>query len=183
MTYPTNEKTPVFVEQVKELLASDGITVDRVSSGGTPQQWQAHTFAGVTEYRAGTYIYNDRYILETGTVTLDDCALRIIATVVSRPTEDRGILDSGSKTLSSDLLGLKGHGLILEYPDAEIHGLSEEHGHVDFSKCSTRPQIGERVTIIPNHCCVVTNLFNQIVAVRGETVDVTWDVAARGLLT
>jgi D-serine deaminase-like pyridoxal phosphate-dependent protein len=107
----------------------------------------------------------------------------VIATVISRPTEDHGILDSGSKTLSSDLLGLEGHGLILEYPEATIFNLPEEHGHVDFSACSTKPQIGERVSIIPNHCCVVSNLFNQLVAVRGNEVELTWEVAARGLLT
>ena len=78
---------------------------------------------------------------------------------------------------------LDGHGLILEYPDAHFFALSEEHGHVDFSKCERRPQIGERVTVITNHCCVVSNLFNQMVAVRHGAVETIWDVAARGLLT
>jgi len=115
-------------------------------------------------------------------VTLEDCALQVICTVVSRPTADRGILDGGSKTFSSDLLGLDGHGLILEYPEARIYSQSEEHGHVDFSRCERRPEIGERVTVIPNHCCVVSNLFNQMVGVRGDQVEVIWPVAARGAL-
>jgi D-serine deaminase-like pyridoxal phosphate-dependent protein len=79
-------------------------------------------------------------------------------------------------------LGLEGHGLILEYPDAVYYGQSEEHGHVDFSKCARKPEIGERVTVIPNHCCVVSNLFNQMVGVRGDKVEVIWPVAARGAL-
>ena len=67
-------------------------------------------------------------------MSLDDCAFSIITTVVSRPTADRAILDGGSKTFSSDLLTLSGHGLILEHPDARIYNLSEEHGFVDLSQ-------------------------------------------------
>jgi D-serine deaminase-like pyridoxal phosphate-dependent protein len=91
-------------------------------------------------------------------------------------------LDAGSKTLSSDLIPQEGYGLILEYPEAHIYKLNEEHGYVDFSRCQQRPEIGERVTIIVNHCCVVSNLFNQIVGARQETVEVIWPVAARGML-
>ena len=117
---------------------------------------------------------------KSGALKLDEVAFSVITTVVSRPTPNRGILDGGSKTFSSDLVGLEGHGLILEYPQARIHQLSEEHGHVDFSDCSVKPQIGERLTVIPNHCCSVTNLFNEIVGVRDGVVEILWPVAARG---
>ncbi|HLV01686.1 MAG TPA: D-TA family PLP-dependent enzyme, partial [Acidobacteriota bacterium] len=120
--------------------------------------------------------------VKSGAMSIDDCSYRIISTVVSRPTSDRGILDAGSKTLSSDLLGLDGYGLILEYPEARIYALSEEHGHTDFSACSKKPEIGERVTIITNHCCVSSNLFNQVVGIRQERVELLWPVAARGAL-
>jgi D-serine deaminase-like pyridoxal phosphate-dependent protein len=100
--------------------------------------------------------------------------------VVSRPTADRGILDAGSKSLSSDLHGLDGYGFLCEYPDAKIHALSEEHGHVDFSMCPRKPEIGERVSIVPNHCCMISNLFDEVIGVRGNTVEVIWQVAARG---
>lgn len=182
MTYPSNQNTGPFVRETKKLLKADGLEVERVSGGGTPGMWQAHTYPEVTEHRAGMYIYGDRYTLKSGAMTLDDCSLKVITTVVSRPTADRGILDGGSKTFSSDLLGLEGYGLILEYPEALIYGQSEEHGHVDFSKCPRKPEIGERVTVIPNHCCVVSNLFNQIVGVRQNQVEVIWPVAARGAL-
>lgn len=182
MSYPNCDEMDVFVRETKSLLEPDGIQVERVSGGGTPQMWQAHEHPEVTEHRAGMYIYGDRYTLNSGAMTLDDCAFFVIATVVSRPTEDRGILDAGSKTLSSDLLGLDGHGYILEYPEARIVGLSEEHGKVDFSECASRPAIGERVTIIPNHCCPVNNLFNEIVGIRNDAVEVIWPVAGRGAL-
>jgi D-serine deaminase-like pyridoxal phosphate-dependent protein len=182
MTHPCNANSDLFVREVKSLLKVDGIAVERVSYGGTPGLWQAHTYSELTEYRAGTYVYGDRATIKSGAMTLDECAFKIITTVVSRPTAERGILDGGSKALSSDLLGLDGHGLILEYPEAKLYGLSEEHGHVDFSVCPHKPQIGERVSVIPNHVCVVTNLFNQIVGVRRDTVEAIWPVAARGAL-
>ncbi len=182
MTHPNNTHSDHLVSETKALLKTDGIVVERVSYGGTPGMWQAHTRSEVTEYRAGTYVYGDRATIESGAMSLDDIAFQVITTVVSRPTAERGILDGGSKTFSSDLSGLKGHGFILEYPNAHFYSMSEEHGHVDFSKCSRKPEIGERVTVIPNHCCVVSNLFNQIVAVRHAQVETTWAVAARGML-
>jgi D-serine deaminase-like pyridoxal phosphate-dependent protein len=163
MTYPNSEATDPFVRETKRLLAQHGIAVERVSGGSTPKMWQVHEHRELTEHRAGTYVYGDRAIIRSGAMSIENCAFEIITTVVSRPTADRGILDGGSKTFTSDLLGLDGHGLILEYPEARFYSLSEEHGHVDFGACERKPSIGERVTVIPNHCCVVTNLFNEIV--------------------
>lgn len=182
MTYPTNEKTDIFVRQTKVLLAEEGLSVAVVSGGGTNALWRAHEHPEVTEHRAGMYLMGDRYTIQGGGVALENCALKVITTVVSRPTRDRAILDGGSKTFSSDQLGLDGFGLILEYPEARIAGQSEEHGHVDLRACKRRPQIGERVTVIPNHCCVVVNLFNEIVGVRNGEVEQIWPVAARGAL-
>jgi D-serine deaminase-like pyridoxal phosphate-dependent protein len=179
MTYPTNEHLDGFVRGTRSLLKDDGLPIERVSGGGTPCMWEAHAHPELTEHRAGIYVYGDRLTLRSGAVSLDTCALKIHATVVSRPTADRGILDAGSKTLSSDLHGLDGHGYICEYPEAKIYSLSEEHGHVDFSGCTRKPEIGERVTIIPNHCCTVTSLFDEMIGARGDQVEVTWQVAAR----
>jgi D-serine deaminase-like pyridoxal phosphate-dependent protein len=180
MTYPTNEHLDTFVRETRSLLKEDRLHIERVSGGGTPCMWEAHTHPELTEHRAGIYVYGDRLTLRSGAVALDTCALRVYATVVSRPTADRGILDAGSKSLSSDLHGLDGYGYICEYTDAIIYALSEEHGHVDFSACARKPEIGERVSIIPNHCCTVTSLFDEVIGVRGNMVDVTWQVAARG---
>ena len=185
MTFPTpaGEYLDGFVRETRSLLKSDGLKIERVSGGGTPGMWEAHTHPELTEYRAGIYVYGDRLSLRSGAVTLDTCALKIFATVVSRPTPERGVLDAGSKTMSSDLHGLDGYGFIYEYPEAKINALSEEHGHVDFSACARKPEIGERVSIIPNHCCMVTSLFDEVVGVRGEQVEETWQVAARSAVT
>lgn len=180
MTYPTSEHLDDFVRQTRSLIRGDGLQIERVSGGGTPCMWQAHTHPELTEHRAGIYVYGDRLTMRSGAVTLDDCAIKVHTTVVSRPTKVRGILDAGSKSLSSDLHGLDGYGYICEYPEASIYALSEEHGHVDFSACPRKPEIGERLTVIPNHCCTVTSLFDEVVGARGGDVEVTWQVAARG---
>jgi D-serine deaminase-like pyridoxal phosphate-dependent protein len=179
MTYPTNEHLDGFVRQTRDLLRDDDLKIERVSGGGTPCMWDAHTHPELSEHRAGIYVYGDRLTLRSGAVKLEDCAIKVHATVVSRPTSERGILDAGSKSLSSDLHGLDGYGYIVEYPAARIYQLSEEHGHVDFSDCPKMPQIGERVTIIPNHCCTVTSLFDEVVGMREDQVEVIWQVAAR----
>jgi D-serine deaminase-like pyridoxal phosphate-dependent protein len=183
MTFPLNAQLGGFVREVRTLLNADGLQIERVTAGGTPSMWQAHTHPELTEYRAGIYVYGDRLSLRSGAVTLDTCALTIYSTVVSRPTNDRGVLDAGSKTLSSDLHDLDGYGYICEYPEAKIYALSEEHGHVDFSACARKPEIGERLGIIPNHCCTVTSLFDEIIGARNDRVEETWQVAARGTVT
>jgi D-serine deaminase-like pyridoxal phosphate-dependent protein len=180
MTHPHNEKSDPFVAETRGLLKADGIPVETVSYGSTSGMWKAHTRKEVTEYRAGVYVYGDRDSVRHGALKPEECALRVVMTVVSRPTADRGILDGGSKALSSDLLGLDGHGAIEEYPEARIYSLSEEHGWVDFSKCARKPAVGDRVTVLPNHGCVVGNLFNWMVGVRNGKVEQTWKVAARG---
>lgn len=182
MTFPHNEQTDPFVRETRALLATDGITINQVSSGGTKSVWQAHKHSEITEHRAGAYVYGDRNTLSSGAMQVEECAFKVITTVVSRPTSARGILDGGSKTFSSDVSDLGGYGLILEYPEANYYKMSEEHGWVDFSRCERKPDIGERVTVIPNHCCVVNNLFNQIIGVRNDTVEVVWPVAARGAM-
>jgi D-serine deaminase-like pyridoxal phosphate-dependent protein len=182
MTFPNGEAMDRFIREAKALLAADGLTVERVSGGGTACMWQAHTVKELTEHRAGTYVYGDRSTLKSGVMELEEIAFRVITTVVSRPTPDRGILDAGSKTLSSDLMKMEGYGLIVEYPEAEIYLLSEEHGQVDFSKCQRKPEIGDQVTVLPNHVCPVSNLFDEVVGVRKDEVEVVWPVACRGAL-
>jgi len=183
MTYPppnSHERVESFMREAKAgCMASIG-HCETISSGGTPSMKSVPAGTVVTEYRPGTYIYNDRSLIARGACMLADCALAVAATVVSRPTPDRAILDAGSKTLSSDLLGLTGYGLLRDYPEAVISGLSEEHGHVDLTACACKPEVGETVLIIPNHACVVTNLFDQVHIHRSGRFIETVRVDARG---
>jgi D-serine deaminase-like pyridoxal phosphate-dependent protein len=181
MTFPTAKpETRQYLERALQLLKGAGIAVPVVSGGGSPSIGTVGEFPMLTEYRAGTYIYNDVMQVTTGAVTWDDCAMKVRTTVVSRPTDDRAILDAGSKVLTHDQYYAKGYGRIVEYPDAPIVGFSEEHGNVDLAASARKPKVGEVVSVIPNHCCVVTNMVDEVYGVRGGKVEVVWPVAARG---
>ena len=187
MFYPTETSWPEtqrFFDTARAGLQDAGLEPRIISTGGTPNLVNVGKLAGATEHRAGTCIFNDRMMLECGAATLDDCALTVYATVVSRAAPERGILDSGSKTLTADPGGgLDGFGLILEHPQARIHAFAEEHGFLDLKGCNERPKVGDVVRIIPNHVCVVVNMIDQMIAVRGDDIVDVIPVAARGRLT
>jgi D-serine deaminase-like pyridoxal phosphate-dependent protein len=183
MTYPKPDdevRVEAFLAAARDLCLPDVGPCEVISSGGTPSLAKAGLAPSITEYRAGTYIYNDRSLISRGACQVSDCALTVLTTVVSRPTEDRAILDAGSKTLTSDLFGLQGYGLLPAYPDAVLSGLSEEHGNVDLRHSLNRPKIGEKLQVIPNHCCPVSNLTDQVIFHRGGEVVRSEKVAARG---
>lgn len=186
MTFPPmkdEDKVDAWLAEAKGLLLAEGLPCPRISSGGTPNMWRTEAVKTETEHRAGTYIYNDRSLVEGGVCGPADCALTVMSTVVSRPTETRGILDAGSKVLTTDLFGLTGHGLIAAAPTAAVAGLSEEHGILDLSRSNWRPGVGSRVRVIPNHACVVTNMMDRLYFIRGDKVEAEIEVAARGKVT
>ncbi len=186
MTYPkpgSAAQIESWFSQALSLLSANDIACPTVTNGGTPSLFQAHEVRSATEHRAGTYVYNDRAMVRAGHCTLEDCAMHILATVVSRPTADRAIIDAGSKALTSDLLGFEDFGYVVDYPEAVISVLTEEHGTVDLSACTgRRPEIGEKVRIIPNHTCVVSNLFDEMIFHRNGNVTRVEPVAARGMV-
>ena len=182
MTYPARgqvQVTDAWLGEAVSGLAATGLAPSVVSTGGSPDLFRAHEVKAATEHRPGTYIYHDRDQARAS-LGLDACAMKILCTVVSRPTDARAILDAGSKTLSSDVNGLDGYGLVVEYPQLVLARFSEEHGHVDCSASNARPRIGERVTVIPNHACAVTNLHDVVYGVRGDRVERVFRVEARG---
>jgi D-serine deaminase-like pyridoxal phosphate-dependent protein len=183
MTYPAagaRDKAETWLAEAKAMLERGGFVVPVISSGGTPDLWKGHTGSVVTEYRPGTYIYNDRMQQNFGAADWDDCALTVLATVVSRPTATRAVIDAGSKALTSDAPNLGGHGRIVGYETAVVKSLSEEHGVIELAAPSDSPRIGEVIRIIPNHACVVTNLFDEVHLISGDALVETVQVAARG---
>ncbi len=186
MLYPTETgwgEAQRFFDAALAGVREHGLDAAIVSTGGTPNLKNLGKLSGATEHRPGTYIYNDRMQVAAGVATWDDCALHIYSTVVSRAAPDRGILDAGSKTLTSDPGGgLEGYGLILEHPEAKIARFAEEHGFLDLARSNTRPNVGDVVRIVPNHVCVVVNMMDEVVMVRGEEIVGTLSVAARGKL-
>jgi D-serine deaminase-like pyridoxal phosphate-dependent protein len=137
----------------------------------------------LTEYRIGEYPTGGEGHLRAGRHTIEQCALRVQATVISKPTADRVILDAGSKTMSASTFQAPhgtSMGYIVQYPEARFYGSSEEHGHVDVSACSKKPEIGERVEVLPVHPCPCVNEHNEMVAVRNGVVEAVWPIYARG---
>ena len=171
-------------------LRAGGIDVREISVGATPTARFVDRQQGVTEMRPGTYVFCDRTQVGLGAATLDDCAMSIISTVVSRPSPTRVIFDAGSKTLSQDAVrgfeSPRGHGLVYPSlaatdPDSTIvvEKLSEEHA-VAYVAADSQLQPGDRVRIIPNHTCVVTNLTDELLVTDGLAIVDRIPVAARG---
>ncbi len=172
------------------LVREQGVAVEEISVGATPTaRFSAHT-DGVTELRPGNYIYYDRMQVALGAASWDDCALTVLARVVTTHAPDRIILDCGSKTLSSDQVRgpgqQPGYGVVLQAlhssaPDESllVERLSEEHATVKAAIPSAlRP--GDRVRVVPNHSCVVSNLVDHVWLVNGDEVLERVEISARG---
>jgi D-serine deaminase-like pyridoxal phosphate-dependent protein len=182
MTYPALRKfteADRWLGDAKAMIEGAGIAVPVVTGGNSPDMWHEGDVT-VTERRPGTYIYFDRSQVAFGAAQWTDCAVTVLATVVSRPTATRIVIDAGSKALSSDLLGLTGHGVVQGNESVAVKALSEEHGVIELEAPSDVPRVGDQLRIIPNHVCVVSNLFDRVHLVDGSTVTETIDVAARG---
>jgi D-serine deaminase-like pyridoxal phosphate-dependent protein len=163
-----------------EAVRARGLAVEEVSVGSTPSARHAMSQPGVTECRPGNYVYHDGSQVALGTCPEEDCALTVLATVVSVPAAGRAVLDAGSKTLSTDPLRPRanGYGLVLGTA-SRLSRLSEEHGVVDVAEGDAF-RVGQKVRVLPNHACVVSNLHDRVLIVRGEDVVDEWVVAARG---
>jgi D-serine deaminase-like pyridoxal phosphate-dependent protein len=175
-------QTEEFLVKARDLCTKAGLEVRTISSGGSPDMWKDEGLSQLTEYRAGTYIYFDRSLVARGTCGFEDSALTVLATIVSCPTSARAIIDAGTKSLTSDLLGLEGYGVVHDLGDAKIFAANEEHGYLDISHLAAKPNIGDLVRVTPNHVCPVTNLFDEVVFVRGSKVLGAVKVDARGLV-
>lgn len=172
----------VMVETA-ELMLRNGIEVEEISVGSSPAAAYAAAVEGVTEIRPGTYVFGDLTQIDLFACALKDCALSVLATVTSRPSPKRAIVDAGRKALTSDPPSLtgrsKGFGFIPS-KNTVVCRLSEEHGVIE----SESPfEIGEKVTIIPNHVCVVVNMFDEFAGTRDGRVEEMFEISARGKLT
>ncbi len=169
-----------IVAEAADAVRAAGLPVGEVSLGSTPTVRSAMTVPGVTECRPGTYVYNDRSQVALGTARPEDCAMTVLATVVSVPAADRAVVDAGSKTLSTDPMRPEADGNgIVAGRQSRVARVSEEHGVIAVAPGESF-RIGERVRIVPNHACVVSNLHDRLVAVRGGRVEGSITVAARG---
>jgi D-serine deaminase-like pyridoxal phosphate-dependent protein len=179
---------------LRELAAAartGGIEIEEISVGATPTARFSVAEAGVTELRPGTYTYFDRSQVAFGAATVAECALTVLAMVVSKPAADRIVLDCGSKTLTNDpphgFDDPTGFGAVFADLDAtsidddlRVERLSEEHAVVTVRSGRTGLEPGDLVRVLPNHVCPVSNLVDRVQIVEGRDVVDTLAVAARG---
>ncbi len=165
----------------KHYLEKHGVEVSIMSGGGTGTFNITGSIPEMTEVQAGSYIFMDStYRNVEGVGEQFDCSLSVLATVVSRPAPDRVIVDTGLKVLAKEFgipqpIGITG---------VEMTGLSEEHGtlksvgQVSETDVSLTP--GDKIEILPTHCCTTVNLHDRYYGIRNGIVESVWDIAARG---
>ena len=172
-------------EPVYEALCTDGLEPETVSSGSTPSLENTHRTRHVTEIRVGAAVLNDYFVLKFDHCTQNDCAARVMATVISDAVPGRAIIDAGSKALSAKQLLRHENlemGFIVEYPYAGIIRLHEEHGWVDVSRCNPAPKIGQRLSIIPVNVSLCVNLHDHFYLITPDGTLRKERVDARGCL-
>lgn len=179
MTFPSRIDAKPFLEETRDLFGKAGIALQTISGGGTGTE-RVSKELGCTEVRIGSYVFEglrriNRSDNPPNPVT---CAERMIVTVVSAPTPDRIIIDGGAKCFTSNPPNPYGH--VVEHPEAKIYSMSVEHGHVDISECNYTFRVGDRLSVIPQHQGMTTNLHDEVYAVRNEIVEAAWTVAGRG---
>jgi len=175
-----------ILEEHIDLWKQSGLSASILSAGSSNLVGQYHWMKHITEIRAGTYIFNDANAVRHQYATWDDCAARICATVISTSLPGQAVIDAGSKTIAPELSpGFPdgGYGLVLEFPEAKLARLSEEHGILDLSRCEILPKMGQRLTILPNHICPCVNLQDSFWATHDNQTAQPWPVDARGKST
>lgn len=170
------------------LAAAHGMACETVSIGSTPPAMNGfEILEGVTELRIGTYALMDASQGHAAG-TLERCAATVLATVISRPTDERVILDVGAKglTMQSRTQGIcatPGKGTLLEYPDVHIHAVFDEHAILYSRAFRNAVRVGDKVRIIPVHICPVCNLYDQAYLISGSRVVGVLPILCRGKLT
>lgn len=155
--------------QLASDLRKEGLDIRDISVGSTPTAAFAAMVPGVTEIRPGTYVFYDSMLVNAGVCEQKDCAAAVVSTVVSRPDKHIAVIDGGNKTISTDAAQgvfpyyLKGYGKIIQNEQLVLERLSEEHGIITIPEAEPfELNVGDIVTIIPNHICTTINLHDRV---------------------
>jgi D-serine deaminase-like pyridoxal phosphate-dependent protein len=162
-----------------QVMNRGGVPPEIVSGGSTPTAWSSHEITEMSEIRPGTYVYNDRNTALLGACAWTDCALTVLATVVSTSVKDQAVIDAGSKALGREPAESDGEGFgaLLDRPEIVVRRMSEEHGILDLSRTAWGPTVGEQVRVVPNHACIAVHLHEVVYGLRGDRLEATWPVA------
>lgn len=162
------------LRETVEMVESEGIEVQSVSAGSTSTYDMAGEYPRITEVEAGSYVFMDSTYRKLRGSEFS-CALTVLATVISRPVPERVIVNTGLKSITREF----GMPVVKDAEDAQVYHLSEEHGMISVnSECKI--EVGDKIELIPSHCCTTVNLHDQYYGVRDDKVEVVWPVSARG---
>lgn len=167
------------VEATVDQIEAAGVEISEVKVGSTPTSLYSGKHPIVTEINPGMYPFMDAHLLEVPHIEKEDCALGVLTTVISAPTEDRVVVDAGSKSISLEtdyepLVKADAH------EGARYYNASEEHGWVDVADSDETFEVGDRLEFIPPHVCPTINLHDTLVGVRDGVVETVWSVQGRG---
>jgi D-serine deaminase-like pyridoxal phosphate-dependent protein len=178
----TAEREVLDLAETAEACARAGVPIREISVGSTPTVRDEVRAEGVTEVRPGTYVFNDVQQMRLGVATEDRCAARVLATVVSRPSLERFVIDAGTKAFSADGGDgppFPGRGVVVGRPELRIDFMNEEHG-VGHLEGDGDLRIGDRLEVVPLHVCSTVNMFDVANGVRGGAVEREIPIAGRG---
>jgi D-serine deaminase-like pyridoxal phosphate-dependent protein len=174
------EREVLDLVETAELCRRDGISLREISVGSTLTARTGAFVDGVTEIRPGTYALNDTTMIRLGVATEATAAARVLVTVVARPTDERFVVDAGSKCFTTDNMGAVPDWLVVAgHPDLHMDFLSEEHG-VGHHSGGARVHIGDRLQVIPSHACTCANMFDVAYGTRSDRVERELPIAGRG---
>lgn len=166
-----------------ETLSSLGFPIETVSGGSTPVSRFASRMKGLTEIRPGTYVFGDLTQVKAGALSIEQCSLTVLATVISRPAPDRAVIDAGTKVFTMDgeesAIGT-GRGFVVGHPDITVSWFNEEHGVLTLPPSEQGLRVGDKLEIIPVHCCAVVNMLDELHVTEDNQVQEVWPITARG---
>jgi D-serine deaminase-like pyridoxal phosphate-dependent protein len=162
-----------------ELCRRAGHAVDIVSCGGTGTFPYCARQPGVTEVQVGGGVFSDVHYRRDYHYDRPP-ALTLLATVTSRPTATRLVIDAGRKAMSGDTALPEPLGL--PQPLARPLRLSAEHATLELAAPSESPRVGDRLELLVGYGDTTVHLHEEIVALRGGRVEAVWPVTARGKL-
>jgi D-serine deaminase-like pyridoxal phosphate-dependent protein len=168
------EEAMGWLIETKELVEKSGLEVPVVSGGGTGTFDITGPFPGVTEVEAGSYIVMDAKYGSVEGLPFGN-ALTLLSTVVSRARADLAITDAGMKVLTHEF----GLPVVMDLPGAKLIALAEEHGKIQLEE-PQKVKVGDKIEIIPSHCCTTINLHEKFYATRKGRLEAVWEIPGRG---
>jgi len=172
------------LQVASDLLKADHFELEMITTGSTPTFSDAVMNHNIDIFHPGNYVFHDAIQIALGVAQESECALTILASVISNQEPGIFIIDAGSKTLGLDKgahgnTSIKGYGIIKGQSEAEIISLSEEVGKISVPMNSVL-KVGDKVEIIPNHACVPANLTSRLISCKGEDVVGEIEIDMRG---